>query len=397
MQHYPRSPDELEEEYIYRVCAAKDAIGTWEDVANILNQELGNQYTESKYRKQYQAFERMFAANQRRFLDSDEYLREIDRKKAELEKERQKLYATKTEYTREIRQQSRFELFYENIKEAVSTFNPPIFQPLGIDPGGSVSLLTISDIHFGAQFESINNSYSMAEAESRFQTLLTRCADYIRRNSLNHMKIAVLGDCVQGLLRLSDLQINETSVVEATVRVSHAIAAFLNELSALCTIDYYHVPASNHTQIRPLGTKANEIASEDVEYIIGHYIQDLLAGNTRIQVNLAEQGAHIEIPIFDYNVIAMHGHTIKSVDNCVKDLSLLHRRFFDYVLLGHFHGGKELPAGETALRDIEVLISPSFVGSDPYSDSIAKGSKGSCKLYVFDSIFGHTETHKFYL
>ncbi len=397
MQHYPRSPNELEEEYIYRVCAAKDAIGTWEDVAKIINEELGNQYTESKYRKQYQAFERMFAANQQRFLDSDEYLQEIDRRKMELEKERQKLYATKTEFSREIRQQSRFELFYENIRDAVTTFNPPHFEPLGVDPRGSISLLTISDIHYGAQFNSINNSYCMAEADKRFQTLLSRCVEYIRRNSINHLKIASLGDCVQGLLRLSDLQINETSVVEATVRVSHAIAAFLNALSASCTVDYYHVPASNHTQIRPLGTKANEIATEDVEYIIGHYIKDLLAHNSRIQVNLPNHNGYIEIPIFGYDVIAMHGHTIKSVENCVRDLSQLHRRFFDYIILGHFHGGKELPAGETALHDVEVLVSPSFIGSDPHSDSIAKGSKGSCKLYVFDNSYGHTETHKFYL
>ena len=74
-----------------------------------------------------------------------------------------------------------------------------------------------------------------------------------------------MGDDIQGILRLSDLQLNESSVVKATVFVAKTIARFLNDLSEYCFIDYYLCPTSNHSQTRPLGTKASEIASEDVE------------------------------------------------------------------------------------------------------------------------------------
>lgn len=40
---------ELEEEYIYRICSLKDVIGTWNDVAVLLNNELGYEFKESKY------------------------------------------------------------------------------------------------------------------------------------------------------------------------------------------------------------------------------------------------------------------------------------------------------------------------------------------------------------
>lgn len=96
-------------------------------------------------------------------------------------------------------------------------------------------------------------------------------------------------------------------------------------------------------------------------------------------------------------IIAMHGHQIKNVENAIKDISILHKKFYDCVLIGHLHNGKEIPSHEGILGDAEILISPSFVGSDPYSDSICKGSKAVVKIYGFDRYFGHVETRKIIL
>ena len=41
---------ETDEELIYRICSEKETIGSWQDVANILNKLLNQEYTESKYR-----------------------------------------------------------------------------------------------------------------------------------------------------------------------------------------------------------------------------------------------------------------------------------------------------------------------------------------------------------
>ena len=170
------------------------------------------------------------------------------------------------------------------------------------------------------------------------------------------------------------------------------------ELSIYTKIEYYHAPSANHTQIRPLGTKASEIADEDLEYLIGNYIKDLCSGNERISVHLAEEGKqYIEISVIGIEIIAMHGHQLKNVENSIRDLSMLRRSFIDYLILGHFHSGKEIPSFEGCCNDTEILVSPSFVGSDPYSDSLMKGSKAAVKIYGFDSTYGHTETYKFIL
>ena len=176
------------------------------------------------------------------------------------------------------------------------------------------------------------------------------------------------------------------------------IAQFLNALSEFVQIEYYHVPCANHTQTRPLGTKASEIADEDLEYVISHYIEDLCRNNNRIKIHIAKEGKqYIQIDIPGFEVLAMHGHQIKSLDSTLKDLSMMRRIFVDYLIVGHLHVGKNVPNFEACTYDAETIVCPSFVGSDPYSDSIMKGNKAAVGIYGFDELYGWTENYKIIL
>ena len=330
--------------------------------------------------------------------NDDSYIEELEALKREIQKERQKLNATKVEYNRNLRHESRFELFYENIRDVTTALPLPEFYPIHEDVKTEKAYaLSISDIHAGARFKSENNEYSLEECKRRFQVLLGDVIDFVKDKNLSKITVIELGDTIQNILRLSDLRLNETSVVEATVFIARVIAQFLNELSAYCYVDYYHVPTANHSQVRNLGSKASELATEDVEYVISNYIKDLTVNNNRITVTLNGGKEYVRIPIFDFECIALHGHQIKNIENSLKDLSHLHRRFYSFVFLGHYHAGKELPVGETSVNDTEVIVCPSFVGSDPYSDSLMKGSKAACKIYGFDKHKGLVETYKFVL
>lgn len=373
---------------------------TWEDLAEVFNSELREEdetYNSSAYRKPYQQAKVYYEDVFSKMVDEG-YSKQIQEKTRELQKERQKLNATKIEYNRDLRHESRFELYYENIKDAITTLPLPEFYPIYSDLETQKEyVLGIADIHAGAKFESENNNYSLDECRRRFEVLLGEVIDFVKDKSLSKIKIIELGDTVQGLLRLSDLRLNETSVVEATVFISRVIAQFLNDLSAYCYIDYFHVPTANHSQTRNLGSRASELATEDVEYVISNYIKDLTSNNERITVTLNSGKEYIKIPILDFECIAMHGHQIKNIDNALKDLSHLHRTFYDFCFFAHYHVGRELPVGETLLNDTEVIVCPSFIGSDPYSDSLLKGTKSACKIYGFDDYRGLTETYKFVL
>ena len=277
---------------------------------------------------------------------------ELDVKIQELRRERIKLQTSNVERNRLDRSEARQELYYEYVGNIIQTLPLPDFQPIEDNIHHEINYLVgLADIHYGATYKSINNEYSPKEAKRRFEYLTCRL-----------------------------------------------IAYMLNELSAYVNISYYHTPSANHTQIRVLNAKASELADEDLEYLMGNYIKDLCANNERINVHLANEGDDfIEVYVPGNEIIAMHGHQIKNVENAVRDISILHKKFYDTILLGHYHSGKEIPSHEGILGDAEVLISPSFIGSDPYSDKLCKGSKACVKVYGFDKLFGHTETYKIIL
>ena len=402
MNQYKKRADETELQYGWRLFIhVRNGEMSWQELADLINRDCRSdesEYrTESAYRKPLQSAEKYYNEVFSKITTDNDVLNEIKEQRRELEKERQKLNATKVEYTRQLRHQSRFELFYENIANQINTLKVPNHIRENRKENDKEYILTIADIHAGANFIIDTNSYSFDEITRRFNKLFNDVVGFICRNNLNRLKVVCLGDDIQGILRLSDLQLNESSVVEATVFVAKTIANFLNDLSAYCDIDYYHVPKSNHSQSRPLGTKASELASEDVEYIICNYIKDVLINNDSISVHTNFGYDYIEIPVFDFKTIALHGHTIKNIDNALKDLTYHKKTFYTTAFLAHFHASKSGTVGEMADTDCEIIVCPSFVGSCPYSDKLMKGARPSCSILGYDEKYGHTETYKIFL
>ena len=393
---------ETEEQYLWKIGQLVDSgkVDNWASINNIVNSELGidedKWRDESSFRKRYQAARKFYDGCFSKMI-ADEHSEKLEKQCKEIEKQRHKLYATKSELTRQVRQQNRFELYYENIANEINVLNVPEFIGFECIENDKEYILTIADIHAGANFITETNQYSFEEITKRFSKLLFESISFINKHQLNYIKVLCLGDDIQGILRLSDLQLNESSVVRATVFVAKTIANFLNELSKYCYIDYYHCPTSNHSQLRPLGTKASEIASEDVEYVICNYIKDVLVNNNRITVYNNFGYEYIEIPIFNFKTIAMHGHTVKNIDNVLKDLTYHKKTFYTTVFLAHYHAAKTGVVGEMFNTDCEVIVCPSFVGSCPYSDKLLKGAKPSCYILGYDEQYGHTETYKFFL
>ena len=327
---------------------------------------------------------------------------ELDVKIQELRKERIKLQTVNIERSRIDRAEARQEMYYEHVGQIIKALPIPNFEQI-TDTNDDVAdqrdyILTITDIHFGAEFLSENNKYSKEIALERFEYLLDKTIHFIKQNKLTNLKVTCLGDSLQGLIHLTDLKINDSSIVKSCVEISRIIANFVNQLSRYVNVEYYHVPSANHTQTRGLGSRPNELMDEDLEYLIGNYIKDLLSNNKRITVTLAEEGKqYVVIPVEGYEILAMHGHQIKSMESAIKDLSMVRRDFVEYLLLGHFHAGKSITCNEGCLNDAEILVTPSFIGSDPYSDSLFKGSKAACMIYGFNSLYGHVESHKIIL
>ena len=402
-----RLENETETQYIWRIGQAKDLNEvdlTWPELAEIMNTQLFDDESEyvsdSVFRKMYRTARRFYdELFLPKFQSEKNISQNIENQIAELRKERIKTQTVNLERNRIERTSARQELYYETIGRYVQTLDVPSFNHINdAYEADEHYLLTIADIHYGATFSSLKNIYSRDIARHRLEKLADQTIDFIKKHKVSNLSVANLGDCVQGILRVSDLRVNDTSVVKCIVEVAHLIAQFLNTLSKYAHISYYHVPTANHAQTRPLGTKASELADEDVEYIIAHYISDLCANNERITVHMADEDEQfIVIPVGLFEVFAVHGHQYKSIEQSIRNLSFSLGEMVDYVLMGHFHNAKELSSHEMFNYDAEVLVCPSIVGSDPYSDKIGRGTLPAAKIFGFNDRCGHDESYKFIL
>ena len=356
----------------------------------------GNCYSDSEVRKRMYGMKRMIEIIESDKESANKVVDKQDVLKA-IREERVKIQTLNLERGRIDREEARQALFYETIGSVCEALPLPEFEPLYAPVSDKDYLLCVSDIHYGATFNSANNTYSREIAKERIEQLTGDTIQFIIDHQLNNIHVACLGDCVQGMLRLSDISLNDTSVVKCVVEISRLLANMLNQISKYATVDYYHVPTSNHTQTRPIGTKASEMPQEDLEYVIGHYISDLLIANSRVLVHLEEDNEYIKIPIFNYNIVALHGHQCGALVDEIKKLSVMNREFIDFLVLGHQHSSKELIGFEQSGYDAEILVAPAICGSDPYSDKLRVGAKPSAKIFGFDEVQGHTETYKFVL
>lgn len=385
-------------EYKVRLCLSKlnkEIDLDWIEIVELLELNCSSDHLR-KLSYAYKEYYEFLDTKQIEELSEDILLVQLESKRREIELERKKLQATKVEYNKMLRDKSRDELIIEQLRDIIPSIQTPKFNELQIDLHKTEWLLSFGDIHYDKFFESINNKYSVEEIHRRFELLLNKLIIEIENKNISKLTITNLGDSLEGLLRISALSTMRIGLLESVVQFSRFMAEWLNELSKYVEITYYHVPTANHSELRLFNQKRGE-TDENLERIIVNYIHDLLKDNQRIEIPIITDKNYITFNLNGYNFIALHGDSIKNIKNSLKDLSMLHRTFYDYVLMGHFHSGSEMAVFEGVDNNMEVLVCPSIVGSDTYSDSLFVGSKSSAKLYGFTKGEGHTYTKTFIL
>lgn len=369
-----------------RLCSNKEVYGlTWENIKDLINKQTGDRYGESVYRKWFAAFSDGLEQGKSLNLQNDEVINEYELKKIEAETAVKKVQSVKLEYNKILREDARKKLIWDMVKDSVERLPTPDFQldNFYTPNNEKVGIMTFSDAHFGKVFKSIHNEYSEAIFEKRMKDLMYETLDVVNQQGFEHIHVINLADSIEGMsLRVSQLQSIQMGFIDQTIKFSKYIASWLNELSKYVKVSYHHVPASNHSQIRPFNSSRSEFVSEDLEKVIMNYVHDVLENNPNIEVPLNE-GEIVKLNILGYNVWALHGHQLKGKSNAIRDLTMLHREFIDVLYIGHFHHTGSLTVGEGTTNNIEIVNVPSVMGADEYSDSLMTGAKAGALFSVF--------------
>ena len=383
---YQKLSNENENQYILRICSMKEDQGwTWEDVASILNSSLGHNFGESKYRKQYQYFNKMLKDNETAFFTEDEYLEKIRSERRELEKERKKIQTEKIEYNRWLREEAREELIAEHISDAIREL-PKLDVPNIIAPNQNmrIGILAFADPHYGKDlcikglFGETLNEYSPEIFEQRMWNLLSQTVQICNKEGFNELNVYDLGDEIEGCLRVAALMKLRYGVIESTVRYGHFITEWLNELTKHVRVKYQMVKDSNHCQLRMLGEPKNTFKDENISYIIADKIMDRLSDNPNFEFAQNPTG-YIFDQVAGYNVFGYHGEG-KALEQAIKDFSRTYKVNIDYLIGGHKHHKLSSNIG----IESDIISIPSIIGIDDYSLSLNKTSDPGATLFILE-------------
>lgn len=387
-QNLKRLQSETDEQYFYRVCKMKDALGfTWPQMAEIFNEEFGCNKGDTAYRKKWAAFQEIFNANMDKLVGENAYLAELKQAKHELEKEKIKLQTEKLEYNRWLREEARNELIGEHIVNAIKTM-PPLEIPKTIGPvfnnNKRSAVLLIADPHYGAElsikglFGETLNEYNPEIFEQRMWDLFNQVTYIVGKEGFTELNVYDLGDSIDGMLRVSQLMQLRYGVIESTVLYGRFITEWLNELTKYVRVKYQMVKDSNHNQLRLLNGKKNTFKNENVSYIIAEKIMDRLGDNPNFEFVQNPTG-YIFDNLVGYNVLGLHGE-VKNMPQAIKDFSNTYKTNIDVLVGGHKHHSNNENVG----IESDAISAPSIIGIDDYSMSLNKTSDPGATLFVLE-------------
>ena len=215
IHNYKRLDGESDEELIYRVTGDKEEIGSWQAVADILNDLLGTEYTESKFRKQRQAFDKMLAANQSKFVDTESQLKEIDIKMRELERKKIAYRDERRSWNRQNYLDERFNEVMDIMLESLDNFSRTDFRvnPTVVSSGDKSMIVCLSDLHIGQTFSSHFGEFNSDIARERLEKYLNEVIDVGLKNDVKKVYICMLGDNISNSLHKTIEVSNKENVI----------------------------------------------------------------------------------------------------------------------------------------------------------------------------------------
>jgi hypothetical protein len=388
-------PSESLFEYELRLGQNKDTYGIgWSEIASLLNSASGdNEFTESKWRKEIQNF--MTAYNE--FVKHDIGTEKLLEQEQKILEQRKMLQVYTNLRHKDARITGRQDLITDELVEKWNKLEVPSprFSPSLSSPKQS-HVLSVGDIHFGKFGESLNNSYSEEKAINRMNQVLSETVEFIEDHKSDHIDLITGGDDIDGMLRISQLQAIQDGYIDQTIKFSRFYASWLNEFSKYTNLNVHFLTSANHSEIRPFNTKRGQFPGEDLEKVIAAYTHDVLINNDRIKFNTYKDG-FAEFNVQGYNICSLHGHQVKKDKNIINRLSALHRKFYDYCFMFHFHYEGLDTLGSGVDNNIQLIQCPSVCGSDGYSDGLLTSAMPSALITTFTQGKGKTDTHEIIL
>lgn len=348
MMTFKRTIEETEQDFIKRVCKNKNSIGTWQDIAKILNVELGYCYSESTYRKKYGKY--LITNDLKTILSGDadsnntlinnSCTETVEDKKRKLEQERVRLRDERYEYNKQNRIQERVEQKLNYLEEKLlkqGRINFLSIAPTSVDSECDM-LVCLSDLHIGQCFNSSFGKYNVNIAKSRLSQYLSEIKRIQGLHKCQSCHVSIQGDLISGNIHKTIAVSNMENVIDQIKTASELITSFCYELSKIFQNVYMTNCSENHSRI---DRKEEALHDERLDDLVGWNVEKYLSHITNFYVN-PPNAKKLDVGISHLNIrdkvyIACHGDYDEFSFKGVAGLSMM-LGFIPYAILcGHRH------------------------------------------------------------
>lgn len=335
---YKRFENESTDELIYRICQDKDKIGTWQDVANIINELTGDDFGESTYRKKYQSFQKMLSANQSKFADSESQLREIEDQIRELERMKIQFRDERRSWNKQNYENSRFDEVMNILVERMDNFAKTDFTPHSsptID-GDKNMIICLSDLHIGQCFSSYFGEFNSDIAKERLQKYMNEILNIARDNHVKKAYVFMLGDNISNSLHKTIEVSNKENVIDQLKLSIEYISSFCYELTKHFEHVYLASASGNHSRLQ-----AKDLAqhSERLDAFIAWDVCRTLqyVNNFHSLLHRSIDDGIADVNIDGKTYLLIHGDYDTPTKTGYLNLSNIVGFFPDYICCGHKH------------------------------------------------------------
>ena len=347
-------------------------IGTWNDVAEILNSELEVSHDESTYRKKYNALK---AKIQELDIDDEDdvngyplpgMITETDGEIAKLRQEQHRLYQEKcklrderNELNKALRKEARWEELSERLIVTLSSIGEKRYPRIIPTPSGDgdTMIACLSDLHIGLRFASVQGYYDIDQAKENLNKYMSEIMAIGELHKVSHVIVVGLGDYISGSCHTTIAIANQENVVEQIKTACEMVADFLYNLSKVFEGVEFISVSGNHSRL----TKKDEaLTDERVDSLIPWFASQMLMHVDNIQVydSVEKDSTFCQFDVGDKTYIGVHGDYDGMSDASISKL-VLWLGYRPYaILMGHKH----YPA-MTEVANIVAVQSGSLCGA----------------------------------
>jgi hypothetical protein len=326
----------------------------------------GNCFNSSEVRKRMYGMKAIIEAIERdgeAAIQDEDKLSVLDSKRFELQKERQKFFDQRNALNKLLRERSRQEELNEILTEAVMSGNLPqlSYQRVEIEPTDNDLLVSLNDIHYGANVQNYWNTYNSDVCREMMCRYLDRIIAIGETHRSENCIVWANGDEISGNIHQSITVTNKENVIEQIKGVSELIAEFLAELSKHFRQVVFVSVAGNHSRIDP--NKDRALVSERLDDLVEWYLGARLQNFENVQIGIGSEKVDDTMYLIDIRgktYCGVHGDFDGSASK-VQSLQTMARKPLYAVLSGHLHHNKM-----DEVQGVKTIMAGSFLGMDDY-------------------------------